>query len=205
MPSQCCVGRVSLTVPKHLDSCSTFHKSVVTSRAFPSHFVSLFYGLDPPQAPTPNVESWSPVKRLMLAGGVFLDALVYYQYIGCWVLQIPDPFHSCSHTHERWCSLVFPWRVWCLRDQCLLLSSGFHDFFSSCFPFHEGWWYGKNGSCTVLFLTECLWPFRFIATTTFDRIYPGIKNCVGSGFCQILFLSAVFVGFHSWYQNLLHS
>ena len=38
--SQCCVRRVPLTVPKHLDSCSTFHKAVVTSRAFPSHIVS---------------------------------------------------------------------------------------------------------------------------------------------------------------------
>ena len=38
--SQCCVRRVSLTVPKPLDSCSTFHKAVMTSRAFPSHFVS---------------------------------------------------------------------------------------------------------------------------------------------------------------------
>ena len=51
-----------LTVPKHLDSCSTFHKAVVTSRAFPSHFVSWFYGLDRPQAPTPNVESGSTGK-----------------------------------------------------------------------------------------------------------------------------------------------
>ena len=40
--SQCCVHRVSLTVSKHLDSCSPFHKAVVTSRAFPSHFVSWF-------------------------------------------------------------------------------------------------------------------------------------------------------------------
>ena len=57
--SQCSVLCVSLTVPKHLDSCSTFHKAVVTSRAFPSHFVSFFSGLDPPQAPTHNVESGS--------------------------------------------------------------------------------------------------------------------------------------------------
>ena len=77
--SQCCVCRVSLTVPKHLDSCSTFHKAVVTSRAFRSHFVSWFYVLDPPQAPTPNVESVSPGKRLLFPGGVFLDALLYYQ------------------------------------------------------------------------------------------------------------------------------
>ena len=30
------------TVPKHLDSCSTFHKAVVTSTAFPSHIVSWY-------------------------------------------------------------------------------------------------------------------------------------------------------------------
>ena len=35
--------------------------------------------LDNSQAHTPNVESGSPLKKLMLAGGVFLDALVYYQ------------------------------------------------------------------------------------------------------------------------------
>ena len=33
---------VSLTVQKPLESWSTFHKAVVTSRAFPSHFVSWF-------------------------------------------------------------------------------------------------------------------------------------------------------------------
>ena len=40
--SQCCDRRVSLTVPKHLDSCSTFPKAVVTSGAFPSHSLSWF-------------------------------------------------------------------------------------------------------------------------------------------------------------------
>ena len=40
--SQCCVRRVSLTVPKHLDSCSNVNKAVVTSRAFPPHFVSWY-------------------------------------------------------------------------------------------------------------------------------------------------------------------
>ena len=48
----------------------------MTSRGIPSHFVSWFQGLDPPQAPTPNVESMSPVKMLLFAGGVFLDALL---------------------------------------------------------------------------------------------------------------------------------
>ena len=80
--SQCCVRRVSLTVPKHLDSCSPFNEAVVTSRAFPSHFVSWFSGLDPPQAPAPNEEWGSPAKRLLFAGGVSLNALLYYQREG---------------------------------------------------------------------------------------------------------------------------
>ena len=49
----------------------------MTSRAFPLHLVSWFYGLDPPQAPTPNVESGSPVKKLMFAEVVFLEALFF--------------------------------------------------------------------------------------------------------------------------------
>ena len=40
--SQCCVRQISLTVTKQLDSCSTFHKADVTSRALSSHFVSWF-------------------------------------------------------------------------------------------------------------------------------------------------------------------
>ena len=40
--SQCCAHRVSLTVTKHLDFCSTFYKADVTSRALSSHFVSCF-------------------------------------------------------------------------------------------------------------------------------------------------------------------
>ena len=54
----------------------------MTSRAFPSHFVSWFYGLDIPQAPTRNVVSGSPVKRLLFAGGVFQGALLYYNEKG---------------------------------------------------------------------------------------------------------------------------
>ena len=55
--SQCCVHRVSLTVPKHLDSCSTFHKANVTSRALSLPFVSRFEVLEPSQFHTPNVGS----------------------------------------------------------------------------------------------------------------------------------------------------
>ena len=42
LSQKCGVLCVSLTLPKHLDSCSTFRQAVVTSRAFPSHFVSWF-------------------------------------------------------------------------------------------------------------------------------------------------------------------
>ena len=40
--SQCCAHRVSLTVTKHLDFCSTFYKADMNSRALYSHFVSCF-------------------------------------------------------------------------------------------------------------------------------------------------------------------
>ena len=38
--SQCCADRVSLTVTKHLDFCSTFYNADVTSRALSSLFFS---------------------------------------------------------------------------------------------------------------------------------------------------------------------
>ena len=78
--SQYCVRRVSLMVPKHLDSSSTLPEAVVTL-GLTQHTLFLgSKGLDPPQAPTPNVESGSPVKRLLFAGGVFLEARIYYQW-----------------------------------------------------------------------------------------------------------------------------
>ena len=47
-------------------------------------------------------------------------------------------------------------------------------------------------------------PFRSIAASSFDRISPGSKHFVGSGFYRIVLLkSAVFVVFHSRYQSTL--
>ena len=60
--SHCCVRRVSLTEPKHLDSLSNFHMADVTSRPFSSHFVSGFSGLDPSHASTPCVIEVSSEK-----------------------------------------------------------------------------------------------------------------------------------------------
>ena len=54
--SQCCVRRVSLTLTKHLDSCSTFHKAVVNSRAFPSH---IFLGSKGWILPRPLQPMWN--------------------------------------------------------------------------------------------------------------------------------------------------
>ena len=45
--------------------------------------------------------------------------------------------------------------------------------------------------------------FRSIATSSFDRIYPGIIHFVELAVGQIYFLSAVFVEFHSRYQSTL--
>ena len=79
--SQCCVDRVSLTVPKNLDSCSTFHLAVVTQGLSPH---TLFLGSKGWILPRPLHPMWNrgPVKRLLFAGGVFLDALLYYQSEG---------------------------------------------------------------------------------------------------------------------------
>ena len=59
LSQKCCVRRVSLRVPKHLDSCSTFHKAVVTSRAFPSHF---FLGSKGWILPRPLHPMWNRVQ-----------------------------------------------------------------------------------------------------------------------------------------------
>ena len=76
--SQCCVRRVSLTVPKPLDSCSTIHNAVVTSRAFPSLcFLVVSAGSSP--GPYTQCGIRVPSERLMLDGGVFLYALLYCQ------------------------------------------------------------------------------------------------------------------------------
>ena len=48
-------------------------------KGFPLTLCFLVLRAGPSQAPTLNVESGSPVKRLLFAGGVFLDALLYYQ------------------------------------------------------------------------------------------------------------------------------
>ena len=77
--SQCSVHRVSLTVPKHLYSCSTFNKGNVIEGLYP---YTLFLGSKCWILPRPIYTMWirgSQMKRLMLARGVFLDALFYYQ------------------------------------------------------------------------------------------------------------------------------
>ena len=80
--SQCCVRLVSLTVPKPLDSCSTFLKSIVTSRAFPSHFVSWIRAGSSP-CPYTQCGIGVPSEKAAVRWRSFLDALLYYQFEGC--------------------------------------------------------------------------------------------------------------------------
>ena len=47
------------------------------------------------------------------------------------------------------------------------------------------------------FWRTCFGPFRSIATSSFNGIYPWSKHCIGSWFGQILFLSVVFIVFLS--------
>ena len=153
--------------------------------------------MDPSQAHTPNVESVSPVKRLILAGGVFLGALVYYQKEGCWVHKILDLFIHAplfKRDDDRW---YFP--GFCGVSETTMCNS--HQGSSTTFP-HVSLFTKDDDSCKRVPVRCCFWRtyfwhFHSIVTSRYDRIYPGIKQFFGSGFGQILFLSAVFFGFHS--------
>ena len=74
------------------------------------------------------------------------------------------------------------WIVWCLRDHYVALSSGFREHFPSCFPIHEHDDSAKTVPVRCFFWRACFWPLSSIATTSFDRIYPGSKYFIGSGF-----------------------
>ena len=179
-----------------------FHKADVTSRAFSSHFVSQFLLVSFPGLFT-NVDLGSRVKRLMFAGGVFLYALLYYQGEGHWILKNPETFHSWSLTHERWCSLIFPWIVCCLRDHYVAHSSRSVTTFPHVSLFTKGDDSAKTVPVQCCIWLTCFGPFRSIATSSFVRNYPGRKHFLEAAVGRVVFLSAVFVVFHSPYQSTL--
>ena len=61
----------------------------------------------------------------------------------------------------------------------------------------------KTATAQCCFWQKCFRHFRYSATSSFDRIYPWSKHCIGGWFGQILFLSAVFIVFHSQKQSTL--
>ena len=72
--------------------------------------------------------------------------------------------------------------VWCLTDHDVALSSGLREHFPSCFPIQEHDDSAKTVPVRCFFWWACFWPLLSIATTSFDRIYPGSKYFFGSGF-----------------------
>ena len=75
--SQCCVCHFSLMVPKHLDSCSNFHKTKYLQGLY---LDTMFLRSNCWFLPRPIHPMWNlGPKSLMLAGDIFLDALLYYQ------------------------------------------------------------------------------------------------------------------------------
>ena len=124
---------------------------------------------------------------LMLAGGVFLDPLLYYQKEGLWVLEIPELFNSCSLTLERWCSLIFPWIVWCLRDHYEALSSGFRVPFPHVSLFTKDDDSGKTATAQCCFWQKWFWHFRSIATSSIDGIYHEANIALEAGLAKFCF------------------
>ena len=55
----------------------------------------------------------------------------------------------------------------------------------------------KMATAQCCFWQKCFRHFRSTATSSFDRIYPWSKQCIGDWFGQILFLCAVLIMFHS--------
>ena len=83
----------------------------------------------------------------------------------------------------------------------MALSSGFRDPFPHVSLFTKGDDSAKTVPVRCCFSRSCFEPFCSVAAGSFDRISPGSKHFVGSGFGRIVFLSAVFVVFHSRYQS----
>ena len=73
--SQCCADRVSLTVTKHLDFCSTFYNADVTSSG---SLRTLFLGSKCWMLPRHihTMENLVPKGNADLPGGIILDALL---------------------------------------------------------------------------------------------------------------------------------
>ena len=158
--------------------------------------------LDHSQAHTPNVES-APSEKADVSWRCFPEPSTLLPIRMVLSPQKSWTFHSCSLTHERWCLLIFPCIVWCLRDHHVALSSGFSDHFPSCLPIHEFDDSEKTvPSCCCFWWTSFL-PFHSIATSSFDRFPQEANISLEASVGQILILIAVCVVFHSRYQSTL--
>ena len=82
-----------------------------------------------------------------------------------------------------------------------------HQVFATTFPYVSLFTKGDDNAkmvpvrCCVS--RTCFGPFRSIAARSFDRISQGANISLEAGFGRIVFLSAVFIVFHSRYQSTL--
>ena len=175
-----CVRRVSLTLTKHLDACSTSIRLMwpqelsphtlylgLCARSFQDPYTQSGFGV--PSAKADVHWRYFPARSDLFPRRTVLSPRKY------WTFSFMHPFSQemmfvdnsldCVVSQRPLCSTLvrFPWPL------------------SLTFPY--SWWVMivLNGPCTLLFLMDAFRPFRFIATSSFDRIYPGRKHFVGRG------------------------
>ena len=99
--------------------------------------------------------------------------------------------------------MIFPWTVWGLRDHDGALSSGFRDHFPSCFAILEGDDSAKTVPVRCFSDGRVLGPFVLLPPAFLIGFPQEANILLEASFGRIVFLSAVFVVFHSRYQSAL--
>ena len=136
--------------------------------------------LDPSQADTPNVEfgsqksdvSWRcfpgcasllPIRRALSPRNYWTFS---FMQTYSWDMMLVDISLDCVVSQRP----LYGTLVGFLRTLSLLC------------PYSRRMMIVLRRSLYCVFLTSIIWPFRSIATTIFDRVYPGSKHFVRSGF-----------------------
>ena len=93
--------------------------------------------------------------------------------------------------------------MWCLRDHCGALSSVFHDHFPSCSVFTTDEDSAKTDPYCVVSEAQVFGLFVPLPPAVLIGSTQETNISLEAGVGQIVFFSAVFVGFQSRYQSTL--
>ena len=188
--SQCCVRVFHSWYQSTLIPLSTFIRPMWLQRLSPH---TLFFGSKCWLLPKTIHPMWNrdPHWKAWYSLETFSRTLSFITKKGAVSSKILNLFiHAplLMSDDVRW---YFP-GMCCLRDQNVALLSGFHDKFPHVSPFTKGDDSAKTVPVWYCFWQTCFGPFRSIPTSSFDRIYLGIKYFVERG-CAPNWVSQWFV------------